>query len=338
MDLNDNQEFISVIVPFRNEAEHLYNSIESIVSQELPSSSTSQYEVILINDHSTDKSLEIANSLAAIYQNLTVLSLTSETGKKAAIQLAIENCKGDLIIQVDADCLVSKNWLQTMSSYFSENCRLLLGPVSVIANNRSWNWLNQIEMMCLQIITASSIYYNYPSTANGANLMYRKKDYLAYLNSGIGRDFKSGDDQHLLDYIVTQDKSSIIYAKDSKAIVSTHFPHQWDEMVTQRSRWASKNKNNKGAPLILGILFLSIQLALICLISMSILNNWLWEYTWEFIFSKIIIELILVFYANKFFQTDAVKFSPLFSITYPFFILFVVIKSQKKNTWKGRSI
>lgn len=338
LETKDNHEFISVVVPFRNEAKHLYNTIESILAQEFSGTSSYHYEVLLINDHSTDNSLEIANSLATIYQNITVLNLSSETGKKAAIQFAIENSKGDLIIQTDADCLVSKNWLQTMSSYFSNNCRLLLGPVSVISNNQSWNWLNQIEMIFLQVITASSIYYNNPTTANGANLMYRKKDYLAYLNSGIGSEFKSGDDQHLLDYLVSQDKSSIKYVKDSNAIVSTHFPHQWDEMVTQRSRWASKNKNNKGAPFILGIFFLCIQLAPICLISMSVLNNWLWDYTWEFICSKIIIEFILLFYANKFFQTKAVKFSPLFSIIYPLFMLFVVIKSQKKNEWKGRSI
>ena len=103
----------TIIIAFRNEVKNLESLIESLQELNYPKS---LFEVILINDNSTDNSEELAIRLLNctqldfhIYNNVT----KSKSPKKDAITLGIKHAKYQWIITTDADCIVPSNWLKS---------------------------------------------------------------------------------------------------------------------------------------------------------------------------------------------------------------------------------
>ena len=212
-----NSASIAIVIPFRNEENHLASTIESILNQKF----SGDFEIILVNDHSEDSSSQIAKNYAEEHTRIYLYQLVDQTGKKQALNFGIKKSNSQIILQCDADCTHNSSWLNTMYDNFSADCKLLLGPVKIENNKCTWNWMNELEMMFLQTITASTLYFGIPTMANGANLMYRKEDYFKYKESGIGSNYSSGDDQHLLNYLAKKDAKSIKYCKDKNTIATT---------------------------------------------------------------------------------------------------------------------
>src|SRR3954451_23796219 len=107
--------FFSVIIPARNEADNIINCLQSIVANNYPQL---HYEVIVIDDFSTDNTQAHVKAMQQQYNNIKLLVLKEIIGnhsllayKKKAIELAIAEANGDWIVTTDADCLVPKDWL-----------------------------------------------------------------------------------------------------------------------------------------------------------------------------------------------------------------------------------
>lgn len=92
---------ISCVIPAYNEALSLKYVLAS-VTQEL-SKLSSLFEVILVNDGSTDNSREVIESLIPLYPQLVFIDLSRNFGKEAAMTAGLEQAKGDVIFQIDAD-------------------------------------------------------------------------------------------------------------------------------------------------------------------------------------------------------------------------------------------
>ena len=84
--------FCTIILPARNEAQNILNCLASISKQQYP---LEQFEVIVVDDHSDDKTAEIAASDK--YSNVKIIQLEGhKEGKKAAIAEGIKNANGKL--------------------------------------------------------------------------------------------------------------------------------------------------------------------------------------------------------------------------------------------------
>ena len=88
---------LSVIVPFFNEEKTLSNALEDVLINLNP------YEIILVNDGSTDSSLKIAKQYEIKYKNIVVINSLQNQGKGSAIRNGIEKCTGKVISIFDAD-------------------------------------------------------------------------------------------------------------------------------------------------------------------------------------------------------------------------------------------
>ena len=99
---DSDQPFISVLVPARNEEHNIKSVLESLLTQDYPN-----FEVIVLNDHSEDKTGEIISSIKEKYPSLKVLEgmplPEGWTGKCFACTQLFENSKGEYIIFTDAD-------------------------------------------------------------------------------------------------------------------------------------------------------------------------------------------------------------------------------------------
>ena len=101
---------VSIIIPVYNEERILGACLSSITEISYP---ISQYEVLIVNDGSTDKSAEIARSFIEENQNMRLLS-KKNGGKGSAQNHGLEHAKGKYILITDADAIVEKEWLSKM--------------------------------------------------------------------------------------------------------------------------------------------------------------------------------------------------------------------------------
>ena len=107
-------KLISVIVPVYNTAPYLERCVNSILAQ-----TYAHIEIILINDGSTDNSMEIIENLATNNKNIKYFNLENNYGLSYARNIGIESSEGDYIGFVDSD-----DWIEiTMYENYSMQCR-----------------------------------------------------------------------------------------------------------------------------------------------------------------------------------------------------------------------
>ena len=257
---------ISVLVPARNEKDNIEGCLQSLSQQSYPKDS---YEVIVIDDHSTDRTAAIVKEFAAGDMSLRCLSLseakaTAELGsaekgaapskayKKFAIETGIHAAAGELIITTDADCQFHSDWLRTLAGFYEETgARFIAAPVRIgepvesgskrAKGGQSFLVLFQtLDFITLQGITGAAVYKRFHSMCNGANLAYEKKTFYEVEGFKDIDDIPSGDDMLLMHKIYKKYPGQVFFVKSPQAIVSTRPETNWKGFVNQRVRWASK--------------------------------------------------------------------------------------------------
>ncbi|MDE0965343.1 MAG: glycosyltransferase, partial [Candidatus Latescibacteria bacterium] len=99
----DRVPMVSVVVAARNEAERIAGCLSVLLVQDYPHK---QYEVIVVDDGSTDDTAGIIGEHLDSPVSVRLLQTEGLGSKKAALSLGIAEAKGDVILSTDADCLV----------------------------------------------------------------------------------------------------------------------------------------------------------------------------------------------------------------------------------------
>jgi glycosyltransferase involved in cell wall biosynthesis len=105
------QPFVSVVTPVYNGSKYLGKCLDAVSA-----SSYRSFEMIVVDDGSTDNSAEIARKKGA-----TVLQLPQQSGPATARNYAAKKARGDILFFVDADVLVQKGTIARMVKDFNEN-------------------------------------------------------------------------------------------------------------------------------------------------------------------------------------------------------------------------
>ena len=118
---------ISIIVCAKNEEENVKKFIPILAEQDYP-----DYEIILIDDASSDETLEIFEAFEKQYSNIRLVKVKNNEAfwgnKKFALTLGIKAAKKEYLLFTDADCYpTSKDWIMEMSSHFTMNKTIILG-------------------------------------------------------------------------------------------------------------------------------------------------------------------------------------------------------------------
>ena len=104
--------FCSVVIPAFNEEQNIEASLSSLVNQSYP---RERYEIILVDNGSTDKTPEIASAYAD-------LILRKPDGNVGAVRnFGIASASGAVIICTDADCVVNPDWIRAGVALMAEN-------------------------------------------------------------------------------------------------------------------------------------------------------------------------------------------------------------------------
>lgn len=106
---------VSIIVPIYNSEKYLKKCLTSLINQTLK-----EIEIILIDDGSTDKSLDIISKFAYKYDNIIYIS-KKNAGIGASRNYGVKKAKGKYVAFIDSDDYISKNFAEEMYNYCEEN-------------------------------------------------------------------------------------------------------------------------------------------------------------------------------------------------------------------------
>lgn len=329
---------ISVIIPVRNEEQHIQALLHSINQQFYPKE---LMEVIVVDDNSTD------NTVSLVWQFPFVKLITlKEDGinsyKKKAIELGIAAASGDLIVTTDADCIVQPGWLNTIENFYRKTKAVfIVAPVVIESKSSLIQIFQSMDFMILQGITGASVYKQIHSMSNGANLAYERKAFHS-VNGFMGIDhIASGDDMLLMYKIEKKFEGRIQYLKSKDVIVSTQPVKTWAAFFNQRIRWASKaDKYDDKRIFWVLLLVYFLNLSFIVLLVAGCWSAYYWWTALILLAVKTLAELPFIISVTTFFNKQ--QLLKYFVFLQPLHILYTIIAGWlgKFGTyeWKGRKV
>lgn len=266
--------FISIIVAARNEENNISKCLQSLIEQDYPKD---KYEIIVVDDHSTDKTAEEIKKKQEKNKIIHLISMSTYGEKKGvvsykreAIQAGMALSKGEFILLTDADCEVSTDWVKLISFLFiNEKCVFVGGPVVISLNKTDFlPSFQALDMLGMMLITGAGFKSGNQLLANGANMAFSKQ---AFQDSGGFTKFPakaSGDDMFLLHQLNSYYPGRIAFLKSLAGLVKTKPMATLGELIQQRIRWASKNRNYKELKISLSLLLIFILSTFIILLGL----------------------------------------------------------------------
>lgn len=333
---------LTVVVAVRNEEANILNLLNDLKAQ---SYSSELFDVIIVDDHSTDNTSNLIENFEMSNLRLIKLDLDKPINsyKKKAITEAIKLSNAKLIVSTDGDCRLNEDWLKTIVDFYeSNNFKVISAPVTFHEQKSVFEILQTIEFQYLIGVGASAIFNNYPITCNGANFIY-EREVFNELDGFKGIDHKAtGDDELFLHKVFAKYPNSAGFIKSEKAVVKTYAKHNLKEFVQQRKRWASKSTgytDKKVVSIVIGIFFFNLALFLSPLLYFfdnSISVFFTIAFVLKLLFDGYFMYLMLKFFNN----TRYVIYSPLVVFLYVFYILYIGILGNINKTyhWKGRKV
>ena len=231
----------SALIPARNEAQNIGKCIEALISNELPTQTS--LEIIIIDDHSEDQTSHIVSSYHD--EKIKLISLADYIGpekinsyKKEAINYGLSMAQGDYIIQLDADSVVGSNYINSLYEFLSyQEAEFVAGPILFSPASGCFQQFQVLDMMGMMAVTMVGIKKHKWYLANGANMVYKNVGAPVPMNH-----LASGDDIHRIQEFTHSNKESIHFLKDKRFIVRTKPVASVNAFISQRLRWATKNK------------------------------------------------------------------------------------------------
>src|SRR5690606_23354101 len=167
----------SIIIPFRNEEQHLRPLLASLSALDYP---RDKFELLFIDDFSDDFSVNVINKWRMQHGEIQTTLLEnlrlSASPKKDAISRAVPVIQNQWIITTDADCIVPATWLKTLNDYILANdVKMIAAPVAYDCKKTFLHHFQRLDMLALQGVTIGSFGTKNPFMCNGANFAYSRK-------------------------------------------------------------------------------------------------------------------------------------------------------------------
>lgn len=333
---------VSIIIAARNEEDKIAKTIDDILAQNYPSH---LYELIIIDDHSTDSTASIVRLYDQKGVKLLQLNETEKLNsyKKKAIQTAIGQANGTLIVTTDADCRMGPNWLAVMVDYYeATGCKMISAPVAYFEEKDFFEKAQSLEFAYLVGLGASTIGNQKSSTCNGANLAYEKAAFFEVGGFKGIDDLASGDDELLLHKMASFYNGKIGFLKNSETVVYTHAKETLNEFIQQRKRWASKSTRYKNKWVIaLGISVWLFNLSIIVNIMLSLFMPTVFlPVLFLQLGSKMLVEFIFLHSIVSFLRRKELlwKLPLLNAMHIPYIVYIGIAGNSGKYNWKDRVV
>lgn len=330
-------ESIAILIPVRNEEDNIKDLLSDLVNQ----SYRGEIEIIVIDDHSEDTTVELVKEVADKHSNVKLICLNNTYGKKAALTAGVKEAKAEILLTTDGDCRVFHRWAESMANSFGVSTQFVSGPVKIKKGGDLLSSLQSVEFTSLIGSGAAFIGWGMPVMANGANMGFRRSVFLKIAGFEGNHETASGDDVFLLHKIARENPKSIAFVKDERAIVQTKAQPTLKAFIQQRIRWASKWRAYKDMfTKLTAVLVFIISLTFVILPILVVFKK-ITLFVWLNLFIiKLFFDFFFIRQFSKFFdeKLNLVSFI-LLQLFYPFYVVTTAFFSfQKTYYWKGRKV
>lgn len=210
---------VSIIVCAKNEAENLKILIPQLLQQ-----AYKNYEIVLINDASSDETQEVIERFQKENDNIKLVNVENNEAfwgnKKYALTLGIKAATNNYLVFTDADCVpASRSWLAEITQHFSNTKTIIIGYGAYARKKYSFlNLLIRFETLMAAVQAFSYAKLGIPYTAVGRNLAYHRNEF--YKVNGFVNHIKirSGDDDLFIKDAATSKNTAICFSKNSFTI------------------------------------------------------------------------------------------------------------------------
>ena len=336
---------VTIVVPVRNEEKNILNLLGNLRDQQY---NKDLFEVIVVDDHSTDNTLKLINGFSM--SNLRVIALkddpaladASRTNKKIGIEKAVHAANGTLIMTTDADCHPGSNWIKTTVAYYEEhNPVMIAGMVSYFHDTSFLGKFQTLDFLSLVGIAAASIQNGFYNLCNGANLAYTKAAFLEVDGFRQIDHIPSGDDMMLMHKMAKKFGDKIAYLKNKDSIVYTSTEKDFVTFWNQRVRWTSKSTHyeDKRITGILAFVYL-VNLLIVLNLAIGIFYPPMLKLAMWMFLAKLCIDTLFTYAVTKFFRRENLLwlFLPMQAVHVLYIILIAPAGVFGKYNWKGRRI
>ncbi|MEO6521627.1 MAG: glycosyltransferase [Mucilaginibacter sp.] len=326
---------ISVIIAARNEHDNLKNYLPLILDQDYP-----DYEVVVVNDCSSDLSEFLLKEYQEKYAKLKVVTVTEhprfKTGKKFALTMGIKAAKNEHLLFTDADCEpVSDRWISRMANKFKGSTAIVLGYSPYKRSSGFLNLFIRYETLKTGINYLSAALNGEAYMGIGRNLAYTKT--LFFSNKGFAAHMHvmSGDDDLFVNQNATPNnvdieihKEAHVYS-DSKETLAGYYWQKKRHMGVGKL-YKNRDRRHLSFDAISGFFFYTV------LIYLAAINFMPFMLLGVFIFRLLFQILIYNKIYRKLRSADLIWYMPFFDIIYYIYLnLFGLIGTfTKTKQWK----
>lgn len=240
---DDLQEPISVIICARNEYDNLAKFLPEILNQAYPA-----FEVIVVNDCSSDDSKWLLQDLEKQYNHLRVIEIKEHIqlkhSKKFALTLGIKGAKYDKLVMTDADCLPSgPHWLSEIAGAYQDGTEIVLGYSPYLKEKSFLNKLIRFETAHTAMSYLSYALRRDAYMGVGRNLSYSKELFFKGKGFNAHMHIKSGDDDLFVNQNATRSNVRIAIHPDAHMLSVPK--NTWNAYYRQKARHAGASKMYK---------------------------------------------------------------------------------------------
>lgn len=328
---------VSVIICAKDEADNLRKFLPFVLQQEYP-----DFEVIVINDGSTDETEDLLKELKKTYSNLRTtfvpVGANNFSTKKLGLTLGIKASKNDLLLFTDADCMPEdKMWIARMVRNFTPETQFVLGYGAYFHKKNLINRLITYDTLFIALQYMGMAAAGKPYMGVGRNLAYRKEVFFQQKGFASTLNLRSGDDDLMVNKACTSRNTRIEIASDSitwsepeKTFKSWFFQKERHLSVSTFYNPLSKFRLSL-EPLSRGVFYLTLILAFV-------LGNMITIITASTLFlARLILQLVIINNSAKHFgQQKYILTLPLLDIFLPLVSLYIL--TLGRITSKGKTV
>jgi len=221
---------VLAILTVKNEGHNLSKNLQSFLSQ-----NRKDYDLLIIDDNSTDATKELIDEYQKEYTNLKYKQYSYSQGKKKAMHLTLQGMQENYWVFSDGDCMpASDQWLPLMLSGFDNKKNIVLGYGPFYKSKGLLNKFARFECFMTAIQYFSYAARGIPYMGVGRNLAYKRSIFTESNGFNNHLDILSGDDDLFVSQVATKDNIYCQLHPDS--FVYSSAPNTWGGFISQKRR------------------------------------------------------------------------------------------------------
>jgi cellulose synthase/poly-beta-1,6-N-acetylglucosamine synthase-like glycosyltransferase len=324
--------FISVIIAARNEEANLPSCLKSTANQTYP---ISKYEIIVVDDGSTDNTRNICEEFIHQYSHIKLVDAQDTPrvyGKANALACGIDAAQGDIILITDADCTVPATWVEQTAQRYNEKVGLV-GGFTLQKAYTPFEGMQSLDWAFILGMAASTAGLRHPLGSIGNNLSFRKS---AYDQVGGYRKLKFSvtEDYTVMQAIVSSGRWDYLYPLDPNHLVESRPCADFLTLIRQKHRWGKGGLDMKPAGLAIMVIGFLMHLSPFIMLYwggvVQAATAFMLKFTADYIFLYQILKRLDRTEEIKWFYWFELYFI-IYVIALPFLVFF-----GGKVKWKGR--